>query len=102
VRASDAGIASGLIGTNQQVGGAIGVAAASTIAATYTNHYLDAHPGTNPASGAALTHGFEIAFYVLAALAALAAVAAALLIESKPALAEEPPVEAEESAAEAA
>ena len=89
VKASDAGIASGLINTSQQVGGAIGVAVATTIAATYTSRYLDAHPGTAPTDGAALTHGFAFAFYVLAGLAALAAIAAAILVESKPALAEE-------------
>jgi EmrB/QacA subfamily drug resistance transporter len=88
VRQSDAGIASGLINTNQQIGGAIGVAAASTIAATFTNHYVRAHVGTNPFGGAALTHGFEIAFYVLAAVAALGAVLAALVLESRPAQAE--------------
>ena len=47
--------------------------------------YVDAHPGTNAFSGAALTHGFQIAFYVLAALAGLGAVLAALMLESKPA-----------------
>ena len=88
VRSSDAGIASGLINTSQQVGGAIGVAVATTIAATYTSRYLVAHPGVNPTDGAALTHGFSIAFYALAGLAALAAVAAAVLVESQPALAE--------------
>jgi len=89
VKASDAGIASGLINTSQQVGGAIGVAVATTIAATYTSRYLGTHPGSTPSDGAALTHGFAIAFYVLAGLAALAAIAAAVLVESKPALAEE-------------
>src|SRR6266545_2747712 len=88
VRASDAGIASGLISTTQQIGGAIGVAAATTIAATYTNRYVDAHLGSTPAGGAALTHGFEVAFYVLAAVAALAAVASALIVEPKPMLAD--------------
>ncbi len=88
VRASDAGIASGLISTSQQIGGAIGVAAATTIAATYTNRYVDAHLGSTPAGGAALTHGFEVAFYVLAAVAALAAVASALIVEPKPMLAD--------------
>ena len=88
IKASDAGIASGLINTSQQVGGAIGVAVATTIAATYTSRYLDAHPGTAPTDGAALTHGFAVAFYVLAGVAALAAIAAAILVESKPALAE--------------
>jgi MFS family permease len=88
VRPADAGIASGLINTTQQIGGAIGVAVATTIATTFTNHYVDSHAGTTAFSGAALTHGFEIAFYVLAATAAVGAVLAALLIESQPALAE--------------
>jgi EmrB/QacA subfamily drug resistance transporter len=85
VRQADAGVASGLINTTQQIGGAIGVALATTIATTFTTHYVDTHAGTNAFSGAALTHGFEIAFYVLAALAALGALLAALLLESKPA-----------------
>jgi len=84
VRQADAGIASGLINTTQQIGGAIGVALATTIATTFTTRYVDSHAGTNAFSGAALTHGFQMAFYVLAALAALGAVLAALLIESKP------------------
>jgi EmrB/QacA subfamily drug resistance transporter len=85
VRQSDAGIASGLINTTQQIGGAIGVAVATTVATTFTTRYVDAHPGTNAFSGAALTHGFQIAFYVLAALAGVGAVLAAVMLESKPA-----------------
>jgi MFS family permease len=88
VRQSDAGIASGLINTNQQIGGAIGVALATTIATTFTTHYVDAHAGTSAFSGAALTHGFQVAFYVLAALAALGAILAAALVEPKPASSE--------------
>jgi predicted MFS family arabinose efflux permease len=85
VRAADAGIASGLINTTQQIGGAIGVAAATTIATTFTTHYVHSHAGTTAFSGAALTHGFQVAFYVLAATAAVGAVLAALLIEPQPA-----------------
>jgi EmrB/QacA subfamily drug resistance transporter len=81
VRPDDAGVASGLLNTNQQIGGAIGVALATTIATTYTSHYLHAHPGLRPLDGAALTHGFQITFYVLAALAALAALISAVMIE---------------------
>jgi EmrB/QacA subfamily drug resistance transporter len=88
VRQADAGIASGLINTNQQIGGAIGVAAATTIATTFTAHYVSAHTGTNAFSGAALTHGFSIAFYALAALAAVGAVVAAVMLESTSAEAE--------------
>ena len=95
VRQSDAGVASGLFNTSQQIGGAIGVAAATTIATTFTAHYVDAHPGATPLSGGALTHGFEITYYVLAGLVVLAAILSAALIESKPRSAEEEVVEAE-------
>jgi hypothetical protein len=84
VRQADAGIASGLINTTQQIGGAIGVAVATTIATTYTNRFVTAHPGSSALGGAALTHGFQIAFYVLAALALFGALLAALLIEPTP------------------
>jgi MFS family permease len=83
VRPADAGVASGLINTSQQIGGAIGVAAATTIATTFTSRYLDAHPGAGALGGAALTHGFEIAFYALAGIAALGAVLAAVLVEPR-------------------
>jgi hypothetical protein len=66
---------------DQQIGGAIGAAIATTIATTYTGHYLRGHAGVGPLDGAALTHGFQIAFYVLAALTALAAVISAIMIE---------------------
>ena len=82
---TDAGIASGLINTTQQVGGAIGVAVATTVATTFTARYVDTHAGTDAFSAAALTHGFQIAFYALAALAGLGALLAALMLESKPA-----------------
>lgn len=95
VRQSDAGVASGLFTTSQQIGGAIGVAAATTIATTFTAHYVDAHPGATPLSGGALTHGFEITYYVLAGLVVLAAILSAALIESKPRAQEEEVVEAE-------
>src|SRR6185437_1746719 len=91
VRQADAGIASGLINTTQQIGGAIGVAAATTIATTFTSHYVDSHAGISALSGAALTHGFQISFYVLAATAAVGAVLAAVLIEPQPAQAEREP-----------
>jgi EmrB/QacA subfamily drug resistance transporter len=82
VREADAGIASGLINTSQQIGGAIGLAAATTIATTFTTRYVDSHVGVSATSGAALNHGYQITFYVLAGLAALASVLAATLIES--------------------
>jgi MFS family permease len=83
VRQEDAGVASGLINTSQQIGGAIGVAAATTIATTFTNRYLSTHPTASAFDGASLTHGFQIAFYVLAGLALLGALVSAVLVESK-------------------
>jgi MFS family permease len=88
VRQRDAGIASGLINTTQQIGGAIGVAIVTTVATTYTTRFVSAHPGATALSGPALTHGFEIAFYVLAGLAGLGAILAAVMVESEPRLAE--------------
>ena len=80
VQESDAGVASGLFNTTQQIGGAIGLAAASTIAITFTSRYVDSHPGVSAVSAPALTYGFQITFYVLAGVAALAAVLSAVLI----------------------
>ena len=94
VRETDAGVASGLINTTQQVGGAIGTAIATTVATTFTAHYVSSHSGVSAFSGAALTHGFQIAFYVLAGVAGAGALLSALLLESQPAAAEEPQQEA--------
>ena len=95
VQQSEAGIASGLINTSQQIGGAIGVAVATTIATTFTSHYVHAHPGATALGGSALNHGFEITFYVLAAVAVVGAVVSALLTEPKPSTAETADVEGE-------
>jgi EmrB/QacA subfamily drug resistance transporter len=91
---SDAGVASGLINTSQQVGGAIGVAVATTIATTVTANYVQAHPGASPLGADALTHGFTITFYVLAAIAAVGGLVAALMVESAPTAAVDEPAEA--------
>jgi MFS family permease len=102
VEQSDAGIASGLINTSQQIGGAIGLAGATTIATTFTSHYVHAHPGTTALTGSALTHGFAITFYALAGLAVLGAVLAAVLIERRPSAPDVVVVESDDVAFEAA
>jgi EmrB/QacA subfamily drug resistance transporter len=83
VRPGDAGMASGLINANLQIGGAIGVAVATTIATIFTSHYLRAHGASEAFSGAALTHGFDIAFYVLAAIAVLGTVLIATMLSRR-------------------
>jgi sugar phosphate permease len=83
VEPADAGVASGLINTSRQIGGSIGLAVVTTIATTASSHY--AHSHAVPAfSGAALTHGFQIAFYTLSGIALVGAAIAAAFIESKP------------------
>src|SRR5262245_21527360 len=68
VARADAGVASGLINTSRQIGGAIGLAAVSAIAATSTARYVDATPGVDASSPVALDHGFQTALYVLTGL----------------------------------
>ena len=63
-----AGLASGLLNTSQQLGGAIGIAIASSIAASHTKALL--HAGD--AAPSALTGGFQRALWVLGAVALLA------------------------------
>ena len=101
-RGDEAGAASGLINTSQQIGGAVGLAAITTIATTAANSYLRTHLSLGAlAPAAALTHGFQIGFYALTGVLAGGAVLAAVLIESKEKVAAEA-TEAEGAAAVAA
>jgi Na+/melibiose symporter-like transporter len=86
VERSDAGVASGLINTSRQVGGAIGLAAVSAIAATSTSHYVDSHSAVTASSGVALDHGFQTALYTLTGLLLLGALIAITLVKSAPRL----------------
>jgi sugar phosphate permease len=102
VERSDAGVASGLINTSRQIGGAVGLAAVSTIAITASSR---AAGDGRAAAGAALTHGFQVSFAVLAVLAVVGAVLVATLIEPRrprdadvPVLHDEPSVALEEAA----
>jgi EmrB/QacA subfamily drug resistance transporter len=75
----EAGLASGLLNTSQQIGGAIGVAIASTIAATHFKTLL--HSGS--AGPAALTGGFQWAFWVCGAIGLAAIPITFLLVRSR-------------------
>jgi MFS family permease len=76
----EAGVASGLINTTTQIGGAIGLAVTTTIATTVTTSYLRSHPGLSPFDPAAITSGFHVAFVVLGIVALLGALAAWTLV----------------------
>jgi EmrB/QacA subfamily drug resistance transporter len=92
VAPADAGIASGINNTARQIGGAVGLAVVSTIAAGYGG-----------ADAAELTHGFRVAFTVLLGLAVLAvAVAARFLVAHEPPAAGAEPVQDGAVLAEAA
>jgi len=83
---SDAGVASGLVNTARQIGGAIGLAAVSAIAASSTNDYVHGHRFLAATSGLALDHGFRTALWTLTGALLLGAlVVAALLHQPRPA-----------------
>ena len=78
VREEDAGLASGLLNTTQQVGGALGVAVLSSLAITRTNDLAEG--GTDQA--AALTEGFQLAIYAGAGFAIAGAIAVLALVRT--------------------
>jgi EmrB/QacA subfamily drug resistance transporter len=79
IKPSEAGLASGLINTSQQIGGAFGIALLSTLAVGRTED--EVAQGT--AAPNALVDGFQIAFWVGAAIAAVGAVAALVFIRRR-------------------
>jgi EmrB/QacA subfamily drug resistance transporter len=86
VEPANAGVASALINSTQQVGGSIGTALLNTIATTVTASYLHAHLSAGGNAAATITsatvHGFAVAFGVAAAVLGLALVVVATFINA--------------------
>lgn len=82
VEPRDAGVASAVVTTSQQVGGSIGTALLNTVAASATAAFVTAYPHAPVPH--ALVHGFATAAAYGAGMFALAAVIAAVLITARP------------------
>ena len=85
IEAEDAGLASGLFNTFQQVGGALGLAVLSSLAASRTSSYLSGLGGAPSPHDqqAALVEGFQLAFTVSAGLMIVGVVIAAVLLRTR-------------------
>src|SRR4051795_7122042 len=79
VKPSEAGLASGLINTSQQVGGALGIAALSAVATSTTTDRIAA----GGAKAAALTDGFQAAFVGGTAVAVVGVVVALFVVRGR-------------------
>jgi EmrB/QacA subfamily drug resistance transporter len=94
---SEAGLASGVVNTSMQVGGAIGLAALATLAAERT----DSREAAGAGELAALNSGFHLA-YLIGALLVVAALVVAVTVLRQPSPAPMPAEEPEESGTEPA
>jgi EmrB/QacA subfamily drug resistance transporter len=82
---AQAGLASGLVNTSRQVGGAVGIALLISLATTFTSHLIGENKPLNPS----LTDGFRLAYFIQAGLVLLAAIMALTLIPRQPKAAQE-------------
>src|SRR6516225_8081483 len=80
--AADAGVASALVNTNQQVGGSIGTALLNTLAASALTSYVLTHGRGPLALADAAVHSYVVAFWISAAILAVSALVCALVLPS--------------------
>lgn len=86
VQPQDAGVASAMVNTSQQVGGAIGTALLNTIAASATTDYARSHLGeskTNPRLPLeSMVHGYSVAIWWAVAILVLSAIIAMVFVNA--------------------
>jgi EmrB/QacA subfamily drug resistance transporter len=80
VQGNEAGVASAMVNTSQQVGGSIGTALLSTIFASAASSYATAHAGEPNLGDAASVHGYTVAFWWAAGIFAIGLVIALLVL----------------------
>jgi EmrB/QacA subfamily drug resistance transporter len=80
---SEAGVASAMVNTSQQVGGSVGTALLSTIFASATAAYASSHARTPGVTSAAAIHGYTTAFAWAAGIFTLGLILALLVLPSK-------------------
>ena len=83
VEEREAGLASGLINTSQQIGGALGLAVLATIATSTTDDLVASSAGNPAALPNALTEGFQAAFLGGSVIAAIGLVLTLVLIRGR-------------------
>jgi EmrB/QacA subfamily drug resistance transporter len=83
----DAGVASAMVNTAQQIGGSLGTALLNTIFVSAVSSYLVAHAGSftskQALAGAAAVHGYTVAFWVSAALLGMATLTTLALVRAR-------------------
>jgi len=82
VKPTEAGVASAMVNTSQQVGGSVGTALLSTFFATAAASYTAAHVGAAGLGNAASIHGYTTAFWWAAGIFGLGLLVALLVLPS--------------------
>ncbi len=83
VKRDEAGVASAMVNTSQQVGGSVGTALLSTFFATSAAAYAANHAPSSGLHEAAMIHGYTTAFWWAAGIFALGLIAAVTILPTK-------------------
>lgn len=82
VEPDDAGVASAMVNTSQQIGASIGISFLNTLAASAVASFVTSHPQSTTLAAQAALHSYTVAFWWSAGILAVGAVATGLLLRS--------------------